>query len=857
VTVDTTGPSALTPDLLASSDLGTSSTDDITSDNTPTITIPGQATGDVITITASKAGSTNVVCSYTVGSPTNCTLGTLADGTWTISASITDLAGNTGTTQSLPITVDTTAPSAPSGVDLATASDTGTSSTDNLTSDNTPAVSASGGTFGDTMTLTATKAGQANVTCTYVLPASSCDLGTLADGVWSVSATLTDPAGNTSTASAPLSITIDTAAPSTPSAVDLAIASDTGTSTTDNITSDNTPTVSASGGSNGDTMTLTATKAGQTDVTCTYVLPASSCDLGTLADGVWSVTARLTDPSGNTSAASAPLSITVDTTSPSAPQGVDLATASDTGASTTDNATSDNTPTMNVLGSLTAGDRYTITATKAGSTDVTCTFVASATDTGCDLGTLADGTWSVSVVQTDPSGNQSPASPALSVLVDTAAPATPGAPDLLGPSDTGASGTDNLTGDNTPAISVPGVSAGDLVTVTATRGGVTLSCTYTQGLATSCDLPTLDDGTWSISATATDAAGNASTLSSPLSVTVDTVGPTGPGQPAVAPASDSGSSNSDGVTNDTTPTIVVPGAATGDTITVAATKDGVTLTCTFVAAPGVDSCTLPALGPGDWRIVASSDAVDAAGNPAPPSTPGHLTIDTVNPAPALPGLAPASDTGASSTDNITKDTTPTIDIPGVKPGSTVTVVATQPGKPSVTCTFVASATVTGCNLPFLSDGTWNITASSVDPAGNQSPASAPLSIFLDTAPPAPPATPTIPAKPSNPALGPVQDLGGNTRPIVGVDGGTPGDTITVIGTKGGITVTCSFVVGQATSCQLPTLGSGQWTITAKATDPAGNASGASAGISVRAVGTKGNTVDQVTVPIRTAAASRP
>jgi len=936
--VDTTGPAALTPDLLTASDTGSSATDNVTNDTTPTITIPGQATGDVITVTATKAGSTNVVCSYTVGASTNCTLGTLADGTWSITATVLDLAGNTGTTQALSITVDTSTPAAPTLPDLVAASDTGSSNTDNSTSDGTPAISATGVADGDRVTVTATK-GATTVTCTYTAGvAPSCDLPALSDGTWSITTTATDPAGNTSSASPPLSISVNTVAPTQPSAPDLLAASDTGASSTDNVTRDDTPAVTVPGATSGYIVTLTATRTGVPDVSCTYTAGTqSSCDLATLSEGTWSVTGTVTNDFGLASPASTPLSILVQTTAPSAPSAPDMAVSSDSGTSSSDDITNDNTPLINLPG-LTNGDSITITATKGGST-VTCTYVASPSSTGCSLPTLADGTWTITATQTDLAGNASPASAPLSIDIDTTAPATPSMPDLLPASDSGSSDTDNVTSDNTPAISVPGVVAGDrvdvsatdgtntvtcsyiagqasscslpamtdgswqitatstdpagntspataplsmtvdttppvtpvapdlmvtsdlgsssmddltsdttpaitvpgvvagdVVTVTATKGAITVSCTYTVGLAISCDLPTLEDGTWLITAKATDAAGHTSPASAPLSIVIDANAPAGPGSPSVTPPSDSGSSNTDGVTSNTTPDIVVPGITNGETITVSATKDGVTVTCTFVAAPGVNSCTLPSLTPGDWEIRASNDAVDAAGNPSPASAPRRITIDTSNPAPGVPDLAPASDTGDSSTDDVTKDSTPGIDVPGVKPGSTVTVVASQPGRPDVTCTYVASATVTGCTLPFLADGTWSIVASSVDPAGNPSPASPPLSIFLDTAPPAPPATPTIPGKADTPALGPVHDLGGDNRPVIGVDGGTPGDTITVSATNGSQTISCTFIVGQATSCRLPALAPGTWVISATAADPAGNVSGKSGSISVKVSG---------------------
>ena len=392
-------------------------------------------------------------------------------------------------------------------------------------------------------------------------------------------------------------------------------------------------------------------------------------------------------------------------------------------------------------------------------------------------------------------------------------------------------------------MSAAGGQSGDTVTITATKAGSpSVSCTYTVGSATSCDLPALADGTWSISATLTDPAGNTSGPSTPLSLDIDATGPSGPGVPSMAPTSDTGTSNSDGVTNDTTPEVVVPGATAGDTITVSATNGATTVSCTFVAGPGVNSCPLPALGPGDWDITATSDAVDAAGNATIPSAPARITVDTSNPAPGLPDLASGSDTGPSASDDVTKDPTPTIEVPGVKPGSTVTVVARQPGRPDVVCTFIASATVTGCDLGALGDGSWDITATSVDPAGNQSPASAPLRIFLDTAPPPAPNRPIIDGSAAGGGASPgasagglsvVPDLPKGARPSITVTGGTDGDTITVTATKGGKVITCAFVVGRATSCRLPVLSPGLWTIRATSADPAGNASQSSPSRKVR------------------------
>jgi hypothetical protein len=116
-------------------------------------------------------------------------------------------AGSLGANKALVI--DTTAPNTPATPDLDTASDLGSSTSDNITSDNTPTINVSG-TFSGTAVVTATKAGSTSVTCT--ISSNICTLSTLADGVWSLTVTDTDAAGNATT-SAALSITVDATVP--------------------------------------------------------------------------------------------------------------------------------------------------------------------------------------------------------------------------------------------------------------------------------------------------------------------------------------------------------------------------------------------------------------------------------------------------------------------------------------------------------------------------------------------------------------------------------------------------------------------------------------------------------------------
>jgi large repetitive protein len=509
------------PDLATSSDLGSSSTDNITSDNTPLIEVAGSGTsGNTITVTATRSGSTNVTCSYVLPA-TGCSLGTLVDGTWSITATESDpIAGASTASGALSISIDTAAPSAPGVPVLDASSDTGTSNSDNITSDNTPTLSATGGATGDTITLSATN-GTDTVSCSYVVgSATNCTLPTLSDGTWDISSTVTDPAGNSSSSPSTLSVSIDTDAVGG-RIPDLDAASDTGVSSTDDITSDTTPTFSLTGQVVGEVVVITASRAGATDVTCTYTVGvASSCTLGALTDGEWSVVATITDLAGNTGNTTAlPLTIATSASTPGVP---DLLDASDTGASSTDNLTSDTTPSISA-GSLPTGTSVTVTATKTDGTTVSCTYVVSPSVSSCDLPTLSDGVWSVASVVTDPAGNVSPSSAALSISIDATAPSVPGVPDLLDASDTGASSTDNLTSDTTPSISAGTMPDGYSVTVTATKtDGTTVSCTYVASPSvSSCDLPTLSDGVWSVASVVTDPAGNASPASAALSITIN------------------------------------------------------------------------------------------------------------------------------------------------------------------------------------------------------------------------------------------------------------------------------------------------------------------------------------------------
>ena len=105
--------------------------------------------------------------------------------------------------------------------------------------------------------------------------------------------------------------------PTTPGTPALAIRSNSG-STGDTITNDNTPNIIVTSLTAGETLTVTAAKSGSSQVTKTAAITGTSqtVTLGTLADGVWRITAKAVNASGISSAASPALTVTIDTAPP-------------------------------------------------------------------------------------------------------------------------------------------------------------------------------------------------------------------------------------------------------------------------------------------------------------------------------------------------------------------------------------------------------------------------------------------------------------------------------------------------------------------------------------------------------------
>ena len=271
------------------SDTGVSANDKITSN--PAVKGVGQAN----TLVTIKEGALTLgtAMADAAGAWSFAPVG-LADGAHTLSASQTDLAGNTGTA-ALSLTLDRVAPA----VGIALVSDTGVSASDNISAN--PALR---GTGQASTLVTIKEGGTTLVAKTADATGAWSFTPILADGVHTLTATQTDLAGNTATAS--LNLTLDRVAP----VVSMALVADTGVSASDRITSN--PAIAGTGQAN----TLVTIKEGGLTLGTTMADAAGAWSFTPgLASGAHTLTATQTDLAGNTATAS--LSFTLTAPEPS------------------------------------------------------------------------------------------------------------------------------------------------------------------------------------------------------------------------------------------------------------------------------------------------------------------------------------------------------------------------------------------------------------------------------------------------------------------------------------------------------------------------------------------------------------
>ncbi|MGY8630971.1 Ig-like domain-containing protein [Bradyrhizobium sp. 14AA] len=730
-----------------------------------------------------------------------------ADGSWTkvvslhagansLSSQAIDVAGNTGTSNTIVATLDTTAPSEALAI-TAIGLDTGTPG-DFVTSDTTLTVSGTNGVLASDEKIQVSSNGGAtwnDVTQSTATSWSYVDL-TSHGASFTYQVRIVDLAGNIGT-TASQAITIDTAAPAEALAI-TAISSDSG-APGDFITSDTTLTVSGTNGalaadekiqvsSDGGTTWADVTQA--TSTTWTYVDPATHATSFTYQT-------RIVDLAGNVGT-TASHAVTIDTSAPTEPLVIN-AISSDTGTAG-DFVTSDMTLTVSgTNGALAAGEKIQVSSdggtTWADVTQSTSTswsyldptthgssfvYQARIVDLAANIGTTAS----------------------QAITIDTAAPA--GAPAITAIStDTGTPG-DFVTSDTTLTVSGTNgaLSAGEKIQLSSDGGAAWVDVTQSTSTTWSYLDPTTHGSSFTYLARIIDLAGNIGTTSS-QAITVDTAAP---GEAlAIASISPDTGTAGDFVTSATTLTVAGTNGALAAGEKIQVSSDG---GASWADATQSTSTTWSYADPAAHAasFTYQTRIVDLAGNVG--TTASHaVTIDATAPAEVLAISAISTDSGTAG-DFITNDTSLTVTgSNGVLATGEKIQISSDGG-----ATWVDATQSTSTSWSYVDSashlGSFTYQTRIVDLAGNVGTTASQL-VTIDT---------TAPTISISNAGGPTNQV---NQTITGfVDVADAGATVTIY--DGSTAVTTAIVQGNGSWSAPVALTTGANSLTAKVSDLAGN-----------------------------------
>ncbi|ALH95750.1 Ig-like domain repeat protein [Acinetobacter equi] len=697
-----------------------------TDDSTPSLIIPTPPEGSTPTL---LVDGEVVESTYDAENGYLTPLVALPDGSHKLSYTLTNAAGNVSEpSDSITITVDTRPvekPDAPSGYEDNVGDVQGTFPGGTTTDDNTPGIVVVV-PEGDTPNLI--------VNGEEVPSIYDKDKGTLTpvdplpEGDNEISYTVTNPAGNTSEPSDSITITVDTRPvekPDAPSGYEDNVGDVQGTFPGGTTTDDNTPGIVVVV-PEGDTPNLIVNGE---EVPSIY-----DKDKGTLTpvdplpEGDNEISYTVTNPAGNTSEPSDSITITVDTRpveKPDAPSGYEDNVGDVQGTFPGGTTTDDNRP--GILVNVPEGDTPQLI--------VDGEEVPSIYDK--DKGTLTpvdplpDGDHEISYTVTNPAGNTSEPSDSIIITVDASGIVRPDAPegyydnvgDLQGKFESG-----TTTDDSTPSLIIPTPPEGS--TPTLLVDGEVVESTYDAENGYLTPLVALPDGSYKLSYTLTNAAGNVSEPSDSITITVDT-------RPVEKPDAPSGYEDNVGdvqgtfpggtTTDDNTPGIVVV-VPEGDTPNLIVNGEEV---------PSIydkDKGTLTPVDPlpeGDNEI--SYTVTNPAGNTSEPSDSITITVDT------SPVEKPDAPSGYE--DNVG-------DVQGTFPGGTTTddntpgivVVVPEGDTPNLIVNGEEVPSIydkdKGTLTPVdpLPEGDNEISYTVTNPAGNTSEPSDSITITVDTRP---------------------------------------------------------------------------------------------------------------------------
>ncbi|GLX63940.1 hypothetical protein KMU_19810 [Proteus vulgaris] len=732
------------------------------------VTVPtGSAEGDKLTLTITKPdGSTDTVehtltADEVAAGKAEVTIPAdkvTADGNYSVTAEITDPAGNTsGKGQPTDFTVDTKIPGDTDGDGVVDTTPVVTipEAADGVNADElkdgvqTEVTVPAGSAEGDKLTLTITKPDGSTDTVEHTLTADEVTAGkaevtipadkVTADGNYSVTAEITDPAGNTSGKGQPTDFTVDTQIPGdtdgdgvvdTTPVVTIPEAAD-GVNADELKDGVQTEVTVPAGSAEGDKLTLTITKPDGSTDTVEHTLTADEVTAGkaevtipadkVTADGNYSVTAEITDPAGNTSGKGQPTDFTVDTQIPGDTDGdgvVDttpVVTIPEAADGVNADELKDGVQTeVTVPAGSAEGDKLTLTITKPdGSTDtVEHTLTADEVTAGKAEVTIpadkvtADGNYSVTAEITDPAGNTSGKGQPTDFTVDTQIPGdTDGdgtvdaTPVVTIPEATNGVNADELKDGVQTEVTVPAGSAeGDKLTLTITKpDGTTDTVEHTltadevtagkAEVTIPADKVTAD-GNYSVTAEITDPAGNTSGKGQPTDFTVDTVAPSAPELKAEDDGSVSIELPTDANKGDTVEITFEDENGDKHTVTLEKGDNGWTSdTPALIPDSNGDKATIPADNVKDNSEV-TGVAKDPSGNESDPSTVTSKT-DGVTDAPVL--TIPEVVDGYANADELKDGLQAEVTLPaGTVEGAEITLTITRPDNTTETITHTVT-----------------------------------------------------------------------------------------------------------------------------------------------------------------------
>ena len=681
------------------------------------LTGSGEA-GSAITVTVNGetfTGTVGVNGLWLVEIPA-ATLAGLNEGPNTISVAERDAIGNV-TTQQTTLTVDAAQGSLPA-VSIAVDAFAGNGVLDSAEQQVAQALTGTTSNVeaGQTVTVTLNGASYTGLVAAdgswrVTLPAEA--LNALNDGSQALTVTVSDLAGNSVNADATFTVNTATSglalAPlandgylnAIEAAQDLVI---TGTSA--NVPEGGTVAVLF----NGQTYNATVAANGSWSVT----VPAAS--LAGLPDGPQTVTATATDATGAAVSSESTLNVVVaalPTVTVDTPFGNGYLNADELGQNgvltgNTGVAGAGQTVTVTV-----DGDLYTGTVAPDGSWSVTLPAAA--------LGALNEGANTLPVTVSDAAGNS--ASGNASVTVDTSAP-----PVTL---DTPISGGTLNAAEVTQPLSLNGSGeAGN--TITATLNGTEYTATVGEDgqwtlTIPAADLGALPDGSYTLSVSGSDAAGNTTTVETPLAVKAAAAS-----LPTLTINDFAGNNVLDGAEQQTTQ--LLSGTATnvepGQTVTL--TLNGQTYSAVVQSGGGwsvpVPAADLGALANGAATI--SAAVSDAAGNTASQTL--ALTVNN-----ALSGLAinPLSDDGYLNAGEAATDLQVTGASANLPVGTPITVTFNdRTYTATVDSNGTWNATIPASALAGLPDGSATLSVSATDAAGNAVTSSSTLNVAINNLP---------------------------------------------------------------------------------------------------------------------------